>query len=474
MFRSSFATAVLLVISIWCDRFLGHYVSDTVAYNIERGLIIALLVALASILDSIIRRFYWHEHLKRRRGREAPSLIQDIVSILLVVTALAIGLVWQAGLEFTGIAAASGAFAFVLGIALQPVILDLFGGLSINFEGSYAIGDWLTIHAEGLEKPIYGRVSGITWRSTFLTLEDDTRLMIPNSLATSKPVLNHTRPPAPKRLSVEINLDVRVPADRVIDMLLGEAFKTVRLPGMARTPEPDVIVKTLGNDAAVYEARFYTWPDQITPTTAKSTMLRALQDVLLQNTLPTPVTQVELTQPPNLAFALGEGEIREALSRVRLFRNGLSREQLEALTKRCKPSELVQGSVLMRQGDAASSMFVILEGAASVSIASHGGGAHEVAISATGDVAGEMSLMTGSPRSATVTALTRLRVLEITKDAIEDLLKQTPELLQRFSHVLAKRQHELDEAANRVTDTHAIEGDLMARMKSFFSRAFGI
>lgn len=471
MFRASAACAFLLIVRIWCERFLDHSKPETI--SIERGLNIALVVALAVILDSVIRRLYWHDHLKRRRGREAPSLIQDIVTILLVLAALAIGLVWQAGLDFTGVAAASGAVAFVFGIALQPVILDLFGGLSINFEGSYAIGDWLTIHAEGLEKPLYGRVAGITWRSTFLTLEDDTRLMIPNSLATSKPVLNHSRPPAPKRLSVEINLDVRIPADRVIDMLLGEAFKAARQPGLARTPDPEIVLKTLGNDAAIYEARFYAYPDRIMPSTAKSVMLRALQDVLIQSGLPAPVTQVELTQPPNLAFTLGEGEIRDALSRVGLFRKALNGEQLESLAKRCVPSELPRGATLMRQGEMPASMFVILEGAAGVSIAEAGGGTHEVAISATGDVAGEMSLMTGAARTATVTALTRLRVLEITKDAIEELLKQTPELLQRFSHVLAKRQHELDEAAHRMTDTHVIEGDLLARMKSFFSRTFG-
>ena len=69
--------------------------------------------------------------------------------------------------------------------------------------------------------------SSITWRSTFLALDDGRRLMVPNHMATANPVMNHSRPREPKRLSVEVAIDNRVPPDRVIDMLLGEAFKTL-------------------------------------------------------------------------------------------------------------------------------------------------------------------------------------------------------------------------------------------------------
>jgi CRP-like cAMP-binding protein len=119
-------------------------------------------------------------------------------------------------------------------------------------------------------------------------------------------------------------------------------------------------------------------------------------------------------------------------------------------------------------------MYVILEGAVSISILDPAGESREVAASATGDVVGEMSLMTGAARSATVTALTRLRALEITKDDIEGLLEKAPGLAERFSRILAQRQHELDEAAHRAARKTNPERDILARMKAFFSRAFGV
>jgi potassium efflux system protein len=332
----------------------------------------------------------------------------------------------------------------------------------------------VTVHSQDLKEPVFGRVSGLSWRSTFVTLEDGCRVSIPNHLFTSNPVVNHSRPRGAKMLDVDINLDVRVPADRVMDMLLGEAFKAVRKPGLARRPEPEVHLKALTDDAAIYCVRFWYYPDQITLAPAKSIVLQAVQDVLLQNELPTPVQQVEMTEAPNMEFTLGLQEIRDGLSHAALFRNALDQAQRESLASRCKAVEFPAGNVLMRQGDTADAMYIVLEGAVSVTIGGEESEQQEVAISATGDVVGEMSLMLGTPRTATVTALTRLRAIEITKGAIEDLFKTTPQLLERFSRVLAQRQLQNESLAARRLDKGAVEGDILAKMRNFFSRAFGL
>jgi len=185
------------------------------------------------------------------------------------------------------------------------------------------------------------------------------------------------------------------------------------------------------------------------------------------------VTQIEMTPPPDIRDLLEPREIQEALTNTGLFRNALSTEEREALGADCHPIELPKGSVLMRQGDAAVSMFIVLEGAISVAINSPSGEQQEVAVSAAGDVVGEMSLMTGAPRTATVIALTRLRALEITRETIDGMLKKNPELFERFSRVLAQRQLEIDALANRRVDKRAVERDILSRMRAFFSRMAG-
>jgi CRP-like cAMP-binding protein len=202
-------------------------------------------------------------------------------------------------------------------------------------------------------------------------------------------------------------------------------------------------------------------------------VLTAVQDVIIQNRMPQPVTQIELTQPPDIDFVFGEQEIRGALHHATLFSNVLNESQSRELANLCRVVEFARGTNLMQQGDAGASMFIILEGAARVSVLGQNNDPREVAVLATGDVVGEMSLMTGAPRNATVTALTRVRVLEITKGPVGDLLEKSPELLQRFSHVLAKREQERAAIAQRVIQVASVEQDLMARMKSFFSRVIG-
>jgi CRP-like cAMP-binding protein len=184
------------------------------------------------------------------------------------------------------------------------------------------------------------------------------------------------------------------------------------------------------------------------------------------------VSQVELTKAPDVAYILGEEEKRNALGSAPLFADVLDAEHLDQLARSCAASELQKGAVLMRQGDPPSNMYVVLEGAVSIAIAGDGGALHEVAVSATGDIVGEMSLMTGANRTATATAITRVRVLELQKKDIEELLKANPGLARRFAETLSLRQQQLDDAAHRAHRRESQAGDILDRMMSFFGRAF--
>jgi small-conductance mechanosensitive channel len=467
-FTPPIALIVLLAARIWTDDLLSGYVNSNGISAIDRALTVALVVVGALLVDGLVRFFYWHRYWRHHRGRETPALIRDLLTIAIVVMALSIGLWWQEGFSFTGLITASGATAVILGIALQTVIQDLFSGLSINLEGSYAIGDWLTIYSEHAE-PTYGRVTGITWRATFLTLEDGRQLMVPNHIVTSNPVLNHSNPRDGKRLSVELSVDTRISCDRVIDMLLGEAMKVSRLDTMMARPAPSVVVDRVSADAIFYQVRFYIDPDTIMPNTAKSMMYRALLDVIQQKSIPRPVTQIEMATPADLPVILSEKEVRESLRHAAPFQDVLDEAQADFLANRCEIVQFSQDALLMRQGDPASSMFIILEGAAAITIDAGTGERREVAVLASGDIMGEMSLMTGAPRSATVTALTRLRALEVTKASVEELFQKSPELLLRFSQMLTKRQGQLKDHTHRTMIKAPDATDLLNRMKIFFN-----
>ncbi|HET7085988.1 MAG TPA: mechanosensitive ion channel family protein [Rhizomicrobium sp.] len=430
-----------------------------------------LAVALAILLDQLIRGLYWDGFLHRRLKRETPTVIKGLLTIAIVALGASVGLFFEEGVSFAGVLTASGAAAFVLGIALQAPINDVFSGVSVNLDDAFAIGDWLTIYSEHFPEPIYGRVQGITWRTTFLRLCDGRRLLIPNHALTTNPVMNHSRPPGPKRLSVQIPVAFHFPADRAMAILLGEAYRAVRTKPLVAHREPDIQIERIESDSVVFQVRFYAELDETDPDVPRSIMAHALYSALLRHKVPNPATQVELVKGMEESHDV-KGEAREALGNAAIFENVLDAAQLDTLIGGCDVRTFLPGAVFIKQAEAGSSMFVLLEGAARVSITMADGHHREVAVLTAGDIVGEMSLMTGAPRTASVTALTAMRVLEVTKASIETLLAKESGLMERLSYVLAQRQLGLSEIANNAVQTQALERDILAQMRRFFSRAF--
>ena len=168
---------------------------------------------------------------------------------------------------------------------------------------------------------------------------------------------------------------------------------------------------------------------------------------------------------------MAEVDAHAVLSGIPLFADVLDGPLLDALAHKCGVVIFPAGSILMTEGDFATSMFAIVEGTVSVSFADAHGGMHSVAALNAGDIVGEMSLMTGARRSATVTAITDVTAIEITKYSLEVILTRAPELIDRFGEVLNRRQAELNQIAADAERTH--KDDIVTQIKRFFPSVFG-
>src|SRR5690242_3914117 len=166
-----FVAALLLLARLFGGALIADYTSLSLG-AVDRLVTSALIISLAFLVDRLIRHFYWEGHLKKRRNRETPKLIQDIVTVFFVALAGAFALWLQEGISLAGIAAGSIAIAAGIGVALQPDIQDIVSGIAVNMENSYAIGDWVTVFSDQMPGPVYGCISGSSWHSTYVTLED--------------------------------------------------------------------------------------------------------------------------------------------------------------------------------------------------------------------------------------------------------------------------------------------------------------
>ncbi|CAN5289715.1 hypothetical protein BH10PSE9_BH10PSE9_03350 [soil metagenome] len=130
-----------------------------------------------------------------------------------------------------------------------------------------------------------------------------------------------------------------------------------------------------------------------------------------------------------------------------------------------------RGATLMRQGDFGSSMFSIISGKVMVSV-HEPGGEEEVAMLGPGDFVGEMSLLTGERRSATVTARSKVVALETPKTALAPVLAQAPHLADKLAALVAQRHAQLAQIHKDFDRWNSVGNnptELAARMTAFYS-----
>jgi CRP-like cAMP-binding protein len=134
-------------------------------------------------------------------------------------------------------------------------------------------------------------------------------------------------------------------------------------------------------------------------------------------------------------------EPRELLGLIAFFSESLNDAQLDILARGVTRRSFPAGAVLMREDEPGASMFILDGGQVSVQVA---GEDEPVAMLFVGDIVGEMSLLTGAPRSATVTAVEPVAAVEIGHTALAPILAESPALVDRFAEMLRLRQKELE------------------------------
>ena len=163
---------------------------------------------------------------------------------------------------------------------------------------------------------------------------------------------------------------------------------------------------------------------------------------------------------------------RVVLASIPFFAEVLDGEEIDILGGGVAPLSFPPGAMFIREDESGDSMFVIVSGEVDISVGDgDGGAARWLARLGPGDIVGEMSLMTGARRSATVTAATPVVVLEVSKAAIEPILNDAPALVERFAAMLERRQAELDGLYGRGKWSlfGLTQRDLVMAMQAFFS-----
>jgi CRP-like cAMP-binding protein len=190
-------------------------------------------------------------------------------------------------------------------------------------------------------------------------------------------------------------------------------------------------------------------------------------------TIPFPIRTLHLHRRSKKPVQEGHTEALGILRGEPIFQC-LNGEQLEGIVKHSQFNHFGRGERVIEEGAEGQSMFILLRGSAQVSV-SQNGSAIRVGVLRSGDCFGEMSLLTGEKRTATVRAEDDCEVLEISKPVMATLLRDAPECMNQLSALLAKRKLENEGIIKDAvrTDQQASKEreyteSFLSRLQSFF------
>ena len=447
-------------------RVAGLSPESTAGKLVLSGGIFLAANALLRILNYIV----WDVVLREKRDVVVPRLVIDIINfIFLAVVAIAV-LNSIFDVRLTAFLVTSTVISAVIGLSLQDILGNIFAGLALQIERPYDVNDWVLV--DGFE----GRVIERNWRTLTLLARENHIVNIPNATVSKEPVANYTKNDPLEMGHAKVGVAYDHPPGVVKDVIIKAVRET---KGVQAEPCPDVLVKEFADFSIVYDVRYWIRDYRRKPQIDDAVKCRiwySLHRAGLK--IPFPVRDVIVhTLPPDHDARIRRKlhrEIADELRRLELFAP-LSDEQVEELASSSAKLRYAEGETLVRQGTPGDSLYLIRSGQVQVEVTGQSGAKAVVATLGSGDFFGEMSLLTGEPRSATITALHETEVVVVDHDGLAPILSSDLGIVEKLSQRLEERRSELDASLADLSTKGAGSAhqqsrkeDLLSRIRGFF------
>jgi CRP-like cAMP-binding protein len=310
-------------------------------------------------------------------------------------------------------------------------------------------------------------VAEVTWRATKLRTKSGNFVVVPNNIVSKEAITNYSEPAAPTRIDVEVGAGYPS-APSLVKAAMHEAMSNS--PRALKAPAPDVMLVRFDNSSIAYRARFWI-EDYERDEAARDEVRTAIYYTFARHgiEIPYPIQveySKEFTEPDT---AVRERDRERLLAGVDLFAS-LDEEQRRELAARTRDKVFGNGEAIVRQGQPGHSMFVLASGRAAVTLDAQG---HEVAVIEPGGYFGEMSLLTGEPRTATVVARGDTHVIELDADLFRRLAAADPQAIEQIGIAAATRRIELEQVRSAAQGPAVVDAPatFVARMKKYLRLA---
>ncbi|MCB9866135.1 MAG: mechanosensitive ion channel [Phycisphaerales bacterium] len=374
-----------------------------------------------------------------------------------------------------------GAIAIGVGFGAQAIINNFISGWILLAERQVNIGDLVEVDGS------VGHVRSIGARCTHVRRPDGIDLLVPNSQMLERTVVNWTLTDANVRTTVRVGVVYGSPVDKVTELIRTTVDEHEKI---LRSPAPIIIFEDFGDNALIFDVYFWVY------TTAEMELRRVRSDVRytidrlfraegIVIAFPQRDLHLDTAKPLEVRMLPADGGASAGvdgpaeacsvpmLRRVELLRS-LDHNDLAELAGAARSCAFAAGEPIVKEGQDGSSLFILAQGMLRVTVQA-AGAARKVGQLLPGQFFGEVSLLTGEPRTATVTALTRAVVYEIDHDMLAPVLQRRPEVVRKLSEALAARKSATDEHVRRAGQTSAaVPRTLVTELRDKISAFFGL
>jgi len=471
--RSVLITLLLIGAGLCGLALLSNYeiIPSRLAIAVVPREICLLIVALGNI------RIYITFLVNVVLARRAVPRILGEVAIALSLIVFTLVRLDAVGVNLPGLIATTTVGAAALGFALQSTLGNLMGGISLQLDNTYRIGDWIE-----MDGGVTGEVVGIRWRYTALATVSNVTVIIPNAqLMNNRVTLIGRRGDLriPWRRAVEFAVGYEWTPGQVVNVV-NSALNRVAIPLVAPEPGAHCLCTGLDGNAIKYVV-FYWLTDLrqyvLTDSKVRVHVLAALGRAGME----IPIARSDLYMH-SAARKRAETLVQEQSSRRDLLKSlelfaSLTDDEAHALSAQLGPTPLAIGDVATKQGEPSDSLYILARGEVGIFRDSgEGTGATRQRLASLAAPAyfGEMGLLTGQARTATVIAESEALCYRLDKRGFESIIRARPEIADAMSQTVAARAAANDatlaslsaEARARATGSRA--NDIVRRIRDFF------
>ncbi|MFO0597599.1 MAG: mechanosensitive ion channel family protein [Myxococcaceae bacterium] len=379
---------------------------------------------------------------------------RDVLDFVLYVMVSIPILKTQLKIDITTLLGTSAVLSLVLGFALQDTLGNVFSGLSLQLETPFKGGDYIKVGDHE------GRVLELGWRSTRIETVRGEIIAIPNSLLSKEKVTNFTF----SRKAVAVDLEFGTAYEAAPNDVRRAVFETLKdAPSVLADPAPHVWVSAYGDSAISWLVRFYVTDYGQRPEVIDQILSRLWYRFgreKIEIPFPQRVLTFKTVEPPAQTLDV------DLIAQLPLFAP-FPVEEARALSARAKERKFGAGERVITEGEPGTTFYVVVKGKLSVRI---GPQLNELATLERGAAFGEMSLLTGEPRNATIVTTTDCTLLEMPREVFADHLEKHPERLAQLASLIEERKAFRAAASTATTGPAPAPGSVLQKLRDILAR----